>query len=75
MVLCREQEDISQSFQSVLLAVFIEDVPYLSRLIKPYHPMHPNSPFYKGEEFFKKSQERDWLTGAFMLLEEKLLMM
>lgn len=52
---------------------FIEDIPYLSKLIKPYHPMHPNSPFYKGEEFFKKAQERDWLTGAYLLFRKEVL--
>jgi len=51
---------------------FLEDIPYLSKLIKPYHPMHPNSFFYKGEEFFKKSQERDWLTGAFLLFRREV---
>lgn len=52
---------------------FIEDIPYLSKLIKPYHPMHPNSPFYKGEEFFKKAQERDWLTGAYLLFRREVV--
>ena len=52
---------------------FIEDIPYLSKLIKPYHPMHPNSPFYKGEEFFRKAEARDWLTGAFMLFRKEVL--
>jgi len=35
--------------------------------------MHPNSPFYKGEEFFKKPGERDWLTGAFLLFRREVL--
>jgi len=51
---------------------FLEDIPFLSKLIKPYHPMHPNSPFYKGEEFFKKSQQRDWLTGAYLLFKKEV---
>lgn len=50
---------------------FIDDIPYLSNLIKPYHPMHPKSFFYKGEEFFKKPEERDWLTGAFLFLRRQ----
>jgi hypothetical protein len=52
---------------------FIEDIPGLSTLIKPYHPMHPNSPIYKGEEFFKKAQQRDWLTGAYNLIRAEAL--
>ena len=33
--------------------------------------MHPNSPFYKGEEFFEKRGERDWLTGAFFFFRRE----
>jgi GT2 family glycosyltransferase len=50
---------------------FLEDIPFLSKIIKPYHPMHPNSPFYKGEELFKKEDERDWLTGAYFLIRRE----
>ena len=50
---------------------FIEDIPFISKLVKPYHPMHPNSPFYKGEDFFKKAQERDWVTGAYLLFRRE----
>ncbi len=50
---------------------FLEDIPFLSKIIKPYHPMHPNSPFYKGEDFFKKEDDRDWVTGAYFLIREK----
>lgn len=52
---------------------FVEDIPFISKLIKPYHPMHPRSPFYKGEEFFKSAQERDWLTGAFLLIRKEVV--
>lgn len=52
---------------------FLEDIPVLSKIIKPYHPMHPNSPFYKGEEFFKKPEMRDWLTGAYLLIRKKVV--
>jgi len=52
---------------------FLEDIPLLDRLIKPFHPMHPHSPFYKGERFFEKAQERDWITGAFFLARKKVV--
>lgn len=52
---------------------FLEDLPLLDRIIKPFHPMHGQSPFYKGEEFFKKSSERDWVTGAFLLMRREVL--
>ena len=50
---------------------FLENIPFLSKLIKPYHPMHSQSPFYKGEDFFKKAHQRDWVTGAFFLVRRQ----
>lgn len=51
---------------------FLEDLPILDKLIKPFHPMHGQSPFYKGEGLFKIELERDWLTGAFFLMRRKV---
>jgi len=51
---------------------FLEDLPVISKLIKPYHPMHPKSPFYKGKDFFLKSHQRDWVTGAFFLFRKQV---
>jgi GT2 family glycosyltransferase len=50
---------------------FLEDIPFLSKIIKPYHPMHANSPFYKGEDLFKKEDNRDWVTGAYFLIRKE----
>lgn len=50
---------------------FLEDIPLLDRLIKPFHPMHTQSPFYKGEVRFKKAHQKDWITGAFFLIRAK----
>lgn len=50
---------------------FLEDIPLLDKAIKPFHPMHPHSPFYKGEAFFEKPHQQDWLTGAFFLLRKR----
>ena len=52
---------------------FLDDIPLLDRLIKPFHPMHEKSFFYKGEAFFKKAAPRDWVTGAFFLVRRKVL--
>jgi len=52
---------------------FIEDIPGIDRLIKPFHPMHPNSPVYKGDAYFKKEHETDWLTAAFLLIRKKVI--
>ena len=51
---------------------FLEDIPGLDRLIRPFHPMHGQSPFYKGEGFFKEASERDWVTGAFFLFRREV---
>lgn len=52
---------------------FLDDIPIVDQLIKPFHPMHGQSPFYKGERFFKKAHQKDWLTGAFFLARSKLI--
>ncbi len=51
---------------------FLEDIPGLDKIIKPFHPMHSQSPIYKGEKFFKKSSELDWVTGAFFLFRREV---
>jgi GT2 family glycosyltransferase len=51
---------------------FLEDIPLVDRLIKPFHPMHSQSPLYKGERFFKKAHQRDWVTGAFLLTRKEI---
>lgn len=50
---------------------FLEDIPLLDKLIKPFHPMHGLSPFYKGEEHFLRTKQQDWVTGAFFLTRRK----
>ena len=49
---------------------FIDDIPGLDNLIKPYHPMHGSSPIYKNEGYFKKPHKEDWVTGAFYLMRK-----
>lgn len=49
---------------------FIEDIPFLDKLIKPFHPVHAKSPFYKGLNQFKKIRNQDWVTGAFFLTKK-----
>lgn len=49
---------------------FIDDIPGLDKLIKPYHPMHSWSPIYKNGGFFKSEHRQDWVTGAFFLMRK-----
>lgn len=51
---------------------FIEDVPFLDKLIKPFHPVHAKSPFYNGLQQFNKVRYQDWVTGAFFLVRREL---
>lgn len=47
---------------------FLDDLPGLGGLIKPFHPMHGLSPLDKNEAFFKARREMDWITGAFFMI-------
>jgi GT2 family glycosyltransferase len=51
---------------------FLDDIPVLDRLIKPYHPMHSMSPISSNENYFKKSHEQDWITAAFFLVRREV---
>lgn len=52
---------------------FIEDIPFIDSIIKPFHPIHPNSKMYKGTTRYNKSFELDWVTGAFFMMRRELL--
>jgi len=51
---------------------FLEDVPFLDRLVKPFHPVHSKSIFYNGLGYFKKERRQDWVTGAFFLIKKEI---
>jgi GT2 family glycosyltransferase len=52
---------------------FLDDIPGLDNLIKPYHPFHQWSPFSTNEDYFKKSHKQDWLTGAYFLMRKEAM--
>jgi GT2 family glycosyltransferase len=52
---------------------FIENIPLLDKIIRPFHPMHEHSPFYKGESFYRERQEMDWVTGAFFMIRKNVV--
>jgi len=52
---------------------FIDDIPLIDRLIKPYHPLHGWSPIYKGEGYFKKTHKQDWVTAAYYLMRKEAM--
>lgn len=47
----------------------IQDLPFVDKIIKPFHPARSKS-FSKETEFYKKPKEMDWITGAFMLIRK-----
>ncbi len=59
-----------------LLRVFswmiIEDLPFVDTIIRPFHPASPKS-FSKRESFYKKEQDLDWVTGAFLLVRKEVI--
>lgn len=50
----------------------IEDFPYVTRVIKPFHPMRAKS-HWTGSQFYEKQHELDWVTGAFFLIRRKVI--
>jgi hypothetical protein len=50
----------------------IEDIPGVERLIKPFHPLHTKS-FYKNSSFYERQRELDWVTGAFLFINKKVI--
>lgn len=59
-----------------LLRVFswmsIEDIPFVTKFIKPFHPLQSKS-LFKDESVYKKFQELDWVTGAFMMINREVI--
>jgi GT2 family glycosyltransferase len=53
--------------------MFIEDIPFVDKVLKPFHPVHVNSPFYKGTNLYIKETELDWVTGAFLQTRSDIL--
>ena len=49
----------------------IQDLPLVDLIVKPYHPQKSKS-FFKNDNFYKKSKELDWVTGAFLLMRREV---
>jgi GT2 family glycosyltransferase len=52
---------------------FLDDIPGLDNLIKPYHPLHGRSIFHTNEAYFKKPHKQDWLTGAYFMMRKEAM--
>jgi GT2 family glycosyltransferase len=51
----------------------IQDLPFIDNLIKPFHPYHSKSFFFKGDVFYKTKKELDWVTGAYFMIRREVL--
>lgn len=52
---------------------FIDDLPLIDNLIKPYHPMHGFSFLHTNEDYFKKAHKQDWVTGAYFFMRKEAM--
>ncbi len=50
---------------------FLDDLPLVNRLIKPFHPHPPQ--FWTKEGWYLKTRELDWVTGAFFLIRKAVI--
>lgn len=51
----------------------IQDIPFVDKIIKPFHPHHSKSLFSNGDNFYKTKKQIDWVTGAFLLTRREIL--
>lgn len=58
---------------SVFSWMIIQDLPFVDLVIKPFHPLHAKSPFVKGDAFYDKARQLDWVTGAFLLTRKQVV--
>lgn len=52
---------------------FIDDIPFINKIIMSMHPMHSISPFGSNYEYYKSTHSLDWITGAFYLVRKEIL--
>jgi len=51
--------------------MIVQDLPFVDRFIKPFHPMKEKS-IIKGKQFYRSQKELDWVTGAFFLINRNV---
>lgn len=52
---------------------FLDDIPYIDKLIEPFHPMHNLSPFGSNVRYYTNPHKQDWITGAFYLTRKEAI--
>ncbi len=51
---------------------FLDDLPLIRELIKPFHPHEPRNGWLSSQ-YFQKQHFQDWVTGAFLLSRKKVI--
>jgi GT2 family glycosyltransferase len=51
---------------------FIDDLPFIKELIKPFHPHEPQTGWLSSQ-YFQKQHFQDWVTGAFFLIRKEVV--
>jgi len=52
---------------------FLDDLPGMGKILKPFHPMHDLSPFGGNTGFYNKDHSMDWVTGAFFMMRREVV--
>lgn len=50
---------------------FVDDLPGISLILKPFHPMHDLSPLGANTSFYGNEHLMDWVTGAFFMIRKE----
>lgn len=51
---------------------FVDDLPFIKEIIKPFHPHEPRTGWLSSQ-YFQKQHFQDWVTGAFFLVRKKVI--
>lgn len=51
---------------------FLDDIPGISAIVKPFHPMHDLSPLGANTKFYRGEHSMDWVTGAFFMMRREV---
>jgi len=52
-------------------AFFLDDLPFINKLIKPFHPHPPQ--FWLRENWYNETRQLDWVTGAFFMIKRGVI--
>lgn len=54
-----------------LWATFLDDLPFIDRLVSSYHPHTSN--FYTNNNYYGNAHKQDWVTGAVFMIRKEVI--